>query len=85
VVKGNQFVHQQPQQAIQLPHRYYFQNLDQGILQDAFTSIQLPLIPVDGRATAAGWKKISDMEVASGSLAKGLDVKEGGVWTNSYL
>ena len=85
VVKGNQFVHQHPQQAIQILHRYYFQNLDQGILQDAFTNIQLPLIPVDGKATAAGWKKISDMEVASGSLKQGLNVKEGGVWTNAYL
>jgi NitT/TauT family transport system substrate-binding protein len=85
VVKGDEFVHQHPQETIQILHRYYFTALDQGILADAFTNIQLPLVPRDGRSTAAGWKKISDLEVASGAISKGLDVREGGIWSNRYL
>jgi NitT/TauT family transport system substrate-binding protein len=85
VARGNQFVHQHPQEAMQILRRAYFPTLDQGILQDAFTNIQLPLIPADGKATAAGWKKISDLELASGSIKQALDVREGGVWSNRYL
>jgi NitT/TauT family transport system substrate-binding protein len=63
----------------------YFPTLDPATLRDAYTNVAQPTIPKDAKFTAAGWKAVSDLLLASGSISKAADTKEGTLWTNSYI
>jgi len=81
---GNNYLLQHPQEG-QAVIQKAMSAVPQDIVQNAMKDIILPQIPKDGKMSEDMWTATNTVLLESGMIKQALDVKDGKVWTNSYI
>ncbi len=83
LAKANNFLVNNPN-AIAVLRANDFKNVTEEVLAESLRQIR-DAIPVDGKATRAGWENAMRFALAGGLIKQPIDMTEGVYWTNKYL